>query len=154
MTLHDLRDVRAGRWVNAPEPERTHPFGALLRSLRLRIAISQNQLSQRAGIDSAYTNRLERAKPDSTSLPSRKVVLALAEAVEAPEADTERLLVTAGHCPESIVRAGRWEPVLGEIVEVMADSRLTTGELEEFRDLLRIVTAKWRPGPRLVREEE
>ena len=88
--------------------EQSHPFGALLRSLRVRIGLSQNQLARRAGVDPAYVNRLERAPATSTSLPSRKVVLALADSVEAGPVDLERLLVAAGLCPESIVRLGGW----------------------------------------------
>ena len=48
-----------------------------MRSLRVRMGLTQNQLARRAGVDPAYVNRLERASATSTSLPSRKVVLAL-----------------------------------------------------------------------------
>ena len=71
--------------------EGTHPFGALLRSLRVRSGLSQNQLARRAGVDPAYVNRLERASPTSSSLPSRKVVLALADTLDAGPVDVERL---------------------------------------------------------------
>jgi transcriptional regulator with XRE-family HTH domain len=125
-----------------------HPFGALLRSLRVRMGLSQNQLARRAGVDPAYVNRLERASPDSTSLPSRKVVMALAETVEAGPVDVERLLVAAGLCPESIVRLGGWDQSLGDIAGVLADNRLSTDDRAELRELLRIVAARWRSGSR------
>src|SRR4051812_5357748 len=125
----------------------THPFGALLRSLRVRMGFSQNQLARMAGVDPAYVNRLERASADSTSLPSRKVVLALADAVEAGPVDVERLLVAAGLCPESIVRLGGWDQSLGDIAAVLADSRLSSDDRAELRELLRIVAARWRSGP-------
>lgn len=121
-----------------------HPFGALLRSLRVRAGLSQNQLARRAGVDPAYVNRLERASPDSSSLPSRKVVMALAETVEAGPVDVERLLVAAGLCPESIVRLGGWDQSLGDIAGVLADARLTSDDRAELRELLRIVAARWR----------
>ena len=124
----------------------THPFGALLRSLRVRMGLSQNQLARRAGVDPAYVNRLERAAPDSTSLPSRKVVMALAETVEAGPVDVERLLVAAGLCPESIVRLGGWDQSLGDIAGVLADNRLTSDDRAELLELLRIVAARWRRG--------
>src|SRR5262245_42308536 len=104
--------------------EQSHPFGALLRSLRVRIGLSQNQLARRAGVDPAYVNRLERAQATSTSLPSRKVVLALADSVEAGPVDVERLLVAAGLCPEAIVRLGGWDKSPGDIAAVLADTRL------------------------------
>ena len=126
--------------------EQSHPFGALLRTLRVRIGLSQNQLARRAGVDPAYVNRLERAAATSTSLPSRKVVLALAESVEAGPVDVERLLVAAGLCPEAILRLGGWDQSLGDIATVLADTRLSTDDRAELRELLRIVAARWRPA--------
>ena len=128
-----------------------HPFGALLRSLRVRMGFSQNRLARLAGVDPAYVNRLERAAPESSSLPSRKVVLALAESLEAGPVDVERLLVAAGLCPESIVRLGGWEQSLGDIAAVLGDPRLTTDDRAELRELLRIVAARWRSGPATAR---
>jgi transcriptional regulator with XRE-family HTH domain len=125
----------------------THPFGALLRSLRVRSGLSQNQLARRAGVDPAYVNRLERASPTSSSLPSRKVVLALADTLDVGPVDGERLLVAAGLCPESIVRLGGWDASLGDIADVLADSRLSHDDRAELRELLRIVAGRWRAGP-------
>lgn len=128
----------------------SHPFGALVRSLRVRMGLSQNQLARRAGVDPAYVNRLERAPATSTSLPSRKVVLALADSLEAGPVDLERLLVAAGLCPESIVRLGGWDQSLGDIAEVLADARLSADDRAELRELLRIVAARWRSGAAAV----
>ena len=122
----------------------THPFGALLRSLRVRMGLSQNQLARQAGVDPAYVNRLERAGPESSSVPSRKVVLALADSLDAGPVDVERLLVAAGLCPESILRLGGWEQSLGDIAAVLGDERLTSDDRAELRELLRIVAARWR----------
>ena len=130
----------------------THPFGALLRTLRVRMGFSQNQLARMAGVDPAYVNRLERAPAESSSLPSRKVVLALADSLEAGPVDVERLLVAAGLCPESIVRLGGWDQSLGDIAAVLADARLTSDDRAELRELLRIVAARWRSGPSDARD--
>jgi transcriptional regulator with XRE-family HTH domain len=124
----------------------SHPFGSLLRSLRVRIGLSQNQLARRAGVDPAYVNRLERAAATSSSLPSRKVVLALADSLQAGPVDVERLLVAAGLCPESILRLGGWDQSLGDIAAVLGDSQLTSDDRAELRELLRIVAARWRSG--------
>jgi transcriptional regulator with XRE-family HTH domain len=129
----------------------THPFGALLRSLRVRMGLSQNQLARMAGVDPAYVNRLERASAGSSSLPSRKVVLALADSLEAGPVDVERLLVAAGLCPESIIRLGGWDQSLGDIAAVLADARLTADDRAELRELLRIVAARWRSSPSAAR---
>jgi len=120
------------------------PFGLLLRSLRVRTGLSQNQLARRAGVDPAYVNRLERASADSTALPSRRVVLSLAEALEAGPVEVERLLVAAGLCPESIAQLGSWDACLGDVAGVLADHRLTADDRAEFRELVRVVAARWR----------
>jgi len=108
------------------------------------MGFSQNHLARMAGVDPAYVNRLERAPPESTSLPSRKVVMALAESLEAGPVDVERLLVAAGLCPESILRLGGWDQSLGDIAAVLADGNLTSDDRAELRELLRIVAARWR----------
>jgi len=110
------------------------------------MGFSQNHLARMAGVDPAYVNRLERASADSTSLPSRKVVLALAESLEAAPVDVERLLVAAGLCPESSVRLGGWDQSLGDIAAVLADAHLSADDRAELRELLRIVAARWRSG--------
>ena len=96
-----------------------HPFGALVRKLRIRIGLSQNQLARLAGVDPAYVNRLERAPEDSTSVPSRKVVLSLWKALDGGDQDRERLLVAAGHVPEVILQAGGWDAYLERIRAVL-----------------------------------
>jgi transcriptional regulator with XRE-family HTH domain len=93
-------------------------FGKLLRNLRVRTGLSQNQLARRSGVDPAYVNRLERAPDDSQSLPSRKIVVSLwqtlvteGEFITPPISsdDRERLLTAAGLCPEVILLAGGWD---------------------------------------------
>jgi transcriptional regulator with XRE-family HTH domain len=115
------------------------------------MGLSQNQLARMAGVDPAYVNRLERALAGSSSVPSRKVVLALAESLEAGPVDVERLLVAAGLCPESIIRLGGWDQSLGDIAAVLADGRLTSDDRAELRELLRIVAARWQSSSSAAR---
>lgn len=75
-------------------------FPMLLNRHRVHAGMSQNRLAKAAGIDPAYVNRLERAAPDSTSLASRKVVLALATALELTDRQTDRFLFASGHAPQ------------------------------------------------------
>ena len=121
-------------------------FGPLLRDYRVRVGLSQNQLARRAGIDPAYVNRLERSGPDG-GVPRRRVVLSLAVALELGPVDRERLLIAAGLCPESIARLGSWDPTLGLVAGVLADPRLSADDRADFRELLRIVAARWSPSP-------
>ena len=121
-------------------------FGPLLRDYRVRLGLSQNQLARRAGIDPAYVNRLERSGPEG-GVPRRRVVLGLAAALELGPVDRERLLIAAGLCPESIARLGGWDPTLGLVAGVLADPRLSADDRADFRELLRIVAARWSPPP-------
>lgn len=98
--------------------EQRHPFGETLRRLRLCCGLSQNMLARGACVDPAYVNRLERVGARGAHVPSRRVILALYEALltAAEEVgahinhhDRERLLVAAGLCPEVIVGAGGWD---------------------------------------------
>jgi transcriptional regulator with XRE-family HTH domain len=118
-------------------------FGAVLRELRIENGLSQNALARRAGIDPAYVNRLERAPAQSTNLPSRRVVLDLAEAMELGPVGRERLLVAANLCPESIARLGEWDQTLGDVAGVLANPRLSHDDRVEFRELIRIMAHRW-----------
>lgn len=120
------------------------PFGTLLRTFRVRAGFSQNLLARRAEIDPAYVNRLERAADDSTSLPRRKVVLAMAAVMDLGPVDTDRLLVACGLCPRAVERLGTWEPSLGLVAQVLADPRLSADDLAEFREFIRIAAGRWR----------
>ncbi|MBA2448862.1 MAG: helix-turn-helix domain-containing protein [Chloroflexi bacterium] len=118
-------------------------FGALLRAFRRRVGLSQNQLARRADIDPAYVNRLENAPDDSTSLPRRRIVVALAEVLELDLADTDALLVASGLCPQSVVELGGWEPSLGLVAQVLANAALTEDERTQFRQLIDIAARRW-----------
>ncbi len=118
-------------------------FGQLLRSFRIRAGLSQNLLARRAEIDPAYVNRLERADQNSTNLPRRPVVLRMATALGLGPADADRLLVACGLCPQAITRLGTWEPALGHVAGVLADTTLSDDDRAEFRELIRIAASRW-----------
>lgn len=71
-------------------------FGALLDTHRCSAGLSQNALARAAGIDPAYVNRAVKYN----RIPTRIVVLALAEALSLDTFDTDRLLFAAGHAPK------------------------------------------------------
>lgn len=89
-------------------------LGALLHVLRLRIGLSQTQLALRAGINVAYIHRLEKG---TQALPSRRIVLALWEALETTATNRERLLVAAGLCPTFLLRLSpeRFDQVMAHL---------------------------------------
>lgn len=75
-------------------------FQALIVDLRIGAGLSQNKAARLAGIDPEYWRRLECGV---SQMPSRAVVLAIADAVESTVADRERLLIATGHCPEFLL---------------------------------------------------
>jgi transcriptional regulator with XRE-family HTH domain len=86
-------------------------FGSLLRSLRVTLQVSQNEVARRAHVDTAYVWRLERAASAPPYL-SREVVLSLANAVNAEADDRDRLLAAAGLLPETVLEQGGWDEYL------------------------------------------
>ncbi len=40
-----------------------------------------------------------------------------------------------------------WDPTLGLVAGVLADPRLSADDRADFRELLRIVAARWSPAP-------
>lgn len=77
-------------------------FPLTLHRFRLRAGLSQNALAKRARINPAYVNRMEHARETAPVLPSRKVVLRLADALEISGIEQDRLLIAAGLCPDIV----------------------------------------------------
>lgn len=94
-------------------------FARLLVRLRRQRGLSQNQLARLAGVDPAYVNRIERER---TGPPSRFVTICLWEALEVGPDDRERLLVAAGHCPQTILDAGGWDAYLARVTAALLGS--------------------------------
>src|SRR5262245_24518635 len=71
------------------------PVGALLREWRLRRRLSQFELALEAGVSSRHLSFVENGR----SRPSARMVLQLAEHLEVPLRDRNRLLLAAGYAP-------------------------------------------------------
>lgn len=75
-------------------------FGAMLRRIRVERDMGQSQLSRLAMFDASYVHQLER-EDGRKRLPTRPVVLALAEALGMSYAERDRFLFIAGLAPET-----------------------------------------------------
>lgn len=101
------------------------PFAQMLKRLRTEAGLSQNQLAKRAGIDTAYVNRLERDRFSAgcthPHAPARAVVVALAGALGLGADAADRLLYSAGLSPAEDwqLRAYAAEARLAEIAELL-----------------------------------
>jgi transcriptional regulator with XRE-family HTH domain len=71
------------------------PVGALLREWRRRRRLSQFELALEAGVSSRHISFVENGR----SQPSARMVLQLAEHLDVPLRDRNRLLVAAGYAP-------------------------------------------------------
>ena len=84
-----------GADTGAPRPPSEAAFGTLLRQWRQRRRLSQLDLSLDAGISSRHLSFVETGK----SLPSRAMVLRLAERLDVPLREQNLLLLAAGYAP-------------------------------------------------------
>jgi transcriptional regulator with XRE-family HTH domain len=126
-------------------------FGAAVHALRLASGLSLNQLARRAGVDPAYIHRIESRATERPPLPRRAVVLSIAGALELDRRRTDELLTQAGYAPDAILDLGGWDEALATIADLLADPTLSGPAKAEFREILRILAARWgrtAPPPR------
>jgi transcriptional regulator with XRE-family HTH domain len=116
-------------------------FAALLRRYRDRARLSCNELARAVGVDPSYISRLERGEREP---PRRRVIERLAEVLKLPLEDQDRLLVSAGYAPATVAVLGRWDATLQEVADVLVDARIPSNELEDFREVIRLVASRWR----------
>ncbi len=102
--------------------------GVLLREWRERRRLTQLDLANQAGTSSRHLSFVETGR----SRPSREMVLRLAEALDVPLADRNRLLLAAGHAPE------------------YDDARHSSEATRHLLDMLDLVLAAHDPWPALV----
>lgn len=98
--------------------DRSAPLGELLRDWRRRRRMSQLDLALEAGVSARHLSFLETGR----SQPSRDMVLRLAEELEVPLRDRNRLLLAAGFAPaygERPLEAPEMEPVRRAVAQVL-----------------------------------
>ncbi len=81
--------------ATAHAPSSRAPIGELIRSWRRRRSLSQLELALEADVSSRHVSFLETGR----SRPSREMVLRLAEHLDIPLRDRNRLLLAAGYAP-------------------------------------------------------
>jgi transcriptional regulator with XRE-family HTH domain len=123
------------------EERQSGEFAALLRGFRERAGLSCNELARAVGVDPSYISRLERSEREP---PRRRVVEGLAVALQLDLDDQDRLLVSAGYAPATIALLGHWDATLQAVADVLVDSRLKDDDLEDFRQVIRLVAERWR----------
>jgi transcriptional regulator with XRE-family HTH domain len=104
------------------------PFGDLLKQWRERRRLSQLELSVQAEVSTRHLSFVETGR----SAPSRDMVLMLAEHLEVPLRERNRLLLAAGYAP------------------VFGETPLDAPELAAVRDAVRQLLAAHEPYPAVV----
>ncbi|ULP49120.1 helix-turn-helix domain-containing protein [Mycolicibacter virginiensis] len=104
------------------------PFGALLRHWRTHRRVSQLDLSNEAAISTRHLSFVETGR----SQPSRDMVLRIAEHLDVPLRDRNRLLLAAGFAP------------------IYPEHSLTAPEMASARAAIREVLAAHEPYPALA----
>ena len=102
--------------------------GTLLRQWRTRRRLSQLELSGRTGVSTRHLSFLETGR----SRPSRSMVLTLAEELDVPLRERNRLLLAAGFAP------------------AYTEHRLEDPSMAPVRDVLDLVLAGYQPHPAVV----
>jgi len=121
-------------------------FPSLLRSFREAAGRSRNNLAHEVGVDPSYLTRIEHGDREP---PRQHIVEALARALRLALPDRNRLLVAAGYAPLSVVQLGSWDDALQAVADVLNDIRLSPEERNEFRSVVRLISARWRGTPEL-----
>jgi transcriptional regulator with XRE-family HTH domain len=116
-------------------------FPSLLRSFREAAGRSRNNLAHEVGVDPSYLTRIEHGDREP---PRQHIVEALARALRLSLPDRNRLLVAAGYAPLSVVQLGAWDDALQAVADVLNDIRLSPEERNEFRSVVRLISARWR----------
>ena len=121
-------------------------FPGLLRSFRESAGRSRNNLAHEVGVDPSYLTRIEHGDREP---PRQHIVEALARALRLSLQDRNRLLVAAGYAPLSVVQLGSWDDALQAVADVLNDIRLSQEERNEFRSVVRLISARWRANAEL-----
>lgn len=111
-------------------------FGLVLRDIReSRPKLSQSRLADLADLDHSYLSRIEAGH----RIPSRQVVLALADALAATDIERDRLLIAAGFMPEDSGSILADEPVLLEALDVLLNPVIPREVRDDVRAQLRLI---------------
>lgn len=124
-------------------------FLTLLRMFRERAGRSRNNLAHEVGVDPSYLTRIEHGDREP---PRLHIVEALARALRLSMSDRNRLLVAAGYAPLSVVQLGSWDEALQAVADVLNDTQLSPEERDQFRSVVRIISARWRASGDLLPE--
>lgn len=115
-------------------------FPALLRDFRERNGRSGNALAHEVGVDPSYLTRIEHGEREP---PRAHIVIALCRALRLSLGERSRFMVAAGYAPLTVTRLGGWDEALEMVSQVLNNDDLTEQELEEYRSVIKLISARW-----------
>ena len=116
------------------------PFGEALRSVRVRLDLSQGQLANKVGLDRSYINRLEAGERGA---PSAHAIVAMASALNLDDLDTDRLLLAGGLPVKALVEVGLDDPTLLALARRLTDTRLSPASRSALRSAIDSLLTHW-----------
>jgi transcriptional regulator with XRE-family HTH domain len=116
-------------------------FPTLLRSFRERAVRSRNNLAHEVGVDPSYLTRIEHGDREP---PRQHIVEAIARALRLSIQERNRLLTSAGYASLSVMQLGSWDDALQAVADVLNDAHLSDHERDQFRSVVRMISARWR----------
>lgn len=122
-------------------------FPTLLRSYRERAVRSRNALAHEVGVDPSYLTRIEHGDREP---PRQHIIEAIARALRLTIQERNRLLLSAGYAPLSLMQLDNWDDCLQAVTDVLNDIHLSPEERDEFRAVVRLISARWRGGAELT----
>lgn len=126
-------------------------FPTLLGSYRERAVRSRNALAHEAGVDPSYLTRIEHGDREP---PRQHIIEGLARALRLTVPERNRLLVSAGYAPLSVMQYGSWDESLQSVIDVLNDFHLSPEERDEFRSVVRLIAERWRAGAGLIPKKD
>lgn len=112
-------------------------FADLLRGFREQAGLSQSRLARIAGLDHTYLSRLENGQ----RIPTRRVVLKLAEALGVDPVKRDQLLVAAGLAPVSALTLAVGDELLEQAARLLMDASVPAEVRMDLRVAIRIAVS-------------
>lgn len=114
-------------------------FGDLLRRYREQRRLTQSALARQAGLDPSFINRLEHDQRGA----ERPIVDKLAAGLGLSLEETDDLFARAGYLPPSFGQLGLTDPTLRLVAQILTDPRINPADRADFRDVIRLIGARW-----------
>lgn len=114
-------------------------FPNLLYTYRKERNLLRNGVAKRCGVDHSYIHRLENSNRPT---PTRAIVEALANGLDLPILEYNRLLISAGYAPLGLYETN-WTVTMQSVLDTLNDIRLVGQERIDYERLIEMISQKF-----------